>query len=466
MQPAEPMLPPLSWRSALGWWSVGIAAVILFGVTPLWGGSPWLGGALGMVLLTAPLWISKPHLVLLATIIVMLLPDGMIDPDLSSTLSLLLLLASLALWLLQAAFRRRVLVWTAPVLTMVFFYLWALVSLLWATDLIVARHELVQYFLVILVAFLLVNQIDSLARLDRFMAMLAWSGWILIGAALWTLAKGGFVAGERFQVLMLNENTLSTLLLLALPGILWPAVHKPSHRWGWLLLSLLYVGCAIGFTALSGSRGGLIAFIALFVIFGFTRTTKRWARWGSSVLLLLLAFAPILFTTVGERFTAPTVGDDFGGRDLLWQAGLLLIAEQPLTGAGIGNGPYLMPHYINILADEDHLWGRQQYPAHNPFIEVGTDLGLPGMVLYGTILVTAAWRLLLAWTAAKREQQQAIYAYCELVTCISIAVLLTWGKSGGMDSHLTIFLLVSMWIIPGRLSQYSIKRLINERVTL
>ncbi|MCB0189530.1 MAG: O-antigen ligase family protein, partial [Caldilineaceae bacterium] len=204
----------------------------------------------------------------------------------------------------------------------------------------------------------------------------------------------------------------------------------------------------------------------LFVIFGFTHTTKRWARWGSSVLLLLLAFAPILFTTVGERFTAPTVGDDFGGRDLLWQAGLLLIAEQPLTGAGIGNGPYLMPHYINILADEDHLWGRQQYPAHNPFIEVGTDLGLPGMVLYGTILVTAAWRLLLAWTAAKREQQQAIYAYCELVTCISIAVLLTWGKSGGMDSHLTIFLLVSMWIIPGRLSQYSIKRLINERVTL
>lgn len=435
-------------------WGIGLAAVA--GSAPLWGFSPLVvaGGviATGMAVLFA----SAPWLALLVTLFVMLLPPGLLPFDLQSILVGILLLTSLVFWLLQTAFQRRPIVWALPLLFLGAFYLWAFISLLWANDLVVSRRELVQYALVILPTFLLVNGITSRRILDGFMVTLALSGWVLIASGLWTLMVEGYTRGERLQIFAMNENMLSTQLVLMIPGVVWPVILATGwRRQQLMLLSLLYLALALILTALSGSRGGMIALVTLLVAFGCTQWTRAWARWSLILVVVLLISTPTLFAASTERFLQPAEDGSLGSRDLLWHAGLLLIADHWWSGVGIGNGSYEMPAYISAITETDHLDARDQLAAHNPIIEVGTDLGVPGVFLYLGAFCSAAWLLLRTYRRAGRAGQETLLAYCALIACLTVAFLTTWMKSGGVDSHITTFLLLALLIIPGRLQDLS-----------
>lgn len=423
-------------------------AAIMIGGLPLLGVSPLYGGIAAVAAIVVVLSVRAPLLAFYLTVFVALLPPGLIPPLLYSQIFLALLALSLVAWFWQALVQRRAVVVTAPVLLFALFWLWALITVLWAPDPILSRQRLVQYFIVITLLFLTVNQVNTRRRLNGLLATLALNGWVLVASGAWTLAVSGYEPDGRLRISELNENMMSTLLVLTTTGVVWQAWRAPAgFKTGLTLLSILFVIAALGLTVLSGSRGGLIAFALLLFAFALARRTRIWAVVGATVALITLIVSPLLVAPVVERFTNPVEGE-LGGRDVLWRAGLLYIADHPVAGAGIGNGIYAVPPYIRAISSEDHLHQRVEMPAHNPLIEVGVDTGLIGLLLYGAALVSAGWLFLRHFLAAYRRRSSSWLDYSWLVAAVSVAFLFTWIKSGGVDAHVSTFLMVALWLIP------------------
>ena len=86
--------------------------------------------------------------------------------------------------------------------------------------------------------------------------------------------------------------------------------------------------------------------------------------------------------------------NDWKGRIEIWERGLWLIQDFPLTGTGMGlYGPQtdLLHPFVRVIP------GSVPH-AHNLFIQVAADLGIPGLVAWLAVAVMAVWmaaRLLL-----------------------------------------------------------------------
>ncbi len=428
-----------------------ILLAALTGSVPLLGISPVLIGGFVLAIVIVLVYLQEPAWALYTTIFVNLLPQGLIPDIIASALALLLLLISLLTWLLQTSFQRRKVVWTAPILFVLAFFLWSVVSVLWADNLVVSRQTLVQYITMITIAFLLLNQVDAPHTLDSFMNTLAVSGWVLIGIGLWTILFGGYTLGDRLKIYDMNENLLGPLLMLTTGGIVWQVMRaSPKAKIYWMLLSILYILCSLVLIALSGSRGSFIGFALILLVFGTMKATRPWALWGAVLTIVGLVIAPFIFATVLNRFTNDSE-DIYGDRDILWKAGIWLMSDYPWTGVGIGNGPYVMLNYVNAVSDTDHVSDYPTRPAHNPILEVGDDTGIVGMLLYLGAVLSAMWLFLRQFLAGVRQRIDALTAYCSLIFCISIGFLSAWVKSGGLADHITLFILLALWVIPYRM---------------
>ena len=450
-----------------------ILLAALAGMAPLWGISPLIVAGFVLAVAIGFVYLQTPVLALYSTIFVNLLPQGLLPDTIQSVLSLLLLVISLVFWGVQSGFQRRKIVWTAPLLCMLAFFLWAFITVLWADDLTVSRQTLVQYTIVITVMFLLINQVNSPRTLDGLMNTLAAIGWILIVMGLWTVLFGGYELGARLQIFDMNENLLGMLLMVTTPGVIWQAMRASRrNKTISLLLSLLYIGLSLILIAFSGSRGSFIGYILILVIFGTFKATRPWALWGAALCLVGLISAPVVFTTVLDRFTSATE-ELLGERDLLWQAGLLLIVDHLWSGVGIGNGPYAMLDYVNAVSSTDLVGEYTTRPAHNPILEVGDDTGIVGIVLYSGALLSAMGLLLWQFFVARHPRlvikpgadkvslnKEQLAAYCSLVFGTSVGFLAAWLKSGGLANHLALFILFALWMIPGCIRENAFRQMI------
>jgi O-antigen ligase len=82
----------------------------------------------------------------------------------------------------------------------------------------------------------------------------------------------------------------------------------------------------------------------------------------------------------------------FNKRFGLWESGLRIIGDYPLTGVG-------MSMYRDSRVREAYPAPGRDHPphAHNEFIQVGTDLGLPGLIIYAAWHIVAGWMLFKTW---------------------------------------------------------------------
>ena len=102
------------------------------------------------------------------------------------------------------------------------------------------------------------------------------------------------------------------------------------------------------------------------------------------------------------------------GRVELWSRALYAIQDFPLTGCGLGTFRQVVhllypPFFVEPGADLAH--------AHNFFLQVALDLGVPGLIAYLALLGTAlwaGWRLLgspnsrqISLTASRPEAQES-----------------------------------------------------------
>lgn len=173
-------------------------------------------------------------------------------------------------------------------------------------------------------------------------------------------------------------------------------VGRSAQRWMAGFASLLFLGMLYD----TSSRSGLGA--ALLVLPPMLWCLGRWAR----RLLVTGGVAGGLWLLWGgwERWLEFFVFDSKGqgltlytfltGRPHIWQRHAQAVLDMPFTGVGLGasepvvKGLYPLSRFEPIVVVED---------AHNLFLHVACELGLPALLAFGMLLAVASRQLVVRW---------------------------------------------------------------------
>jgi O-antigen ligase len=193
---------------------------------------------------------------------------------------------------------------------------------------------------------------------------------------------------KRFSAGGADPNYLAMTLALGMAMAWYLAItaQKPVLRWvcrGYLPIGLVAIG-------LTGSRGGLLATIVALTIVPLTMTKLSPGRLAAALVVLVLAGSLAVVyvpTRLVERFasTGEEVEDlSFGGRFKLWVAGVHVFAENPVLGVGVSGYKNAITPALGTLAQV----------AHNSYLSVLVEEGIPGFLLFMTMFVATFTALL------------------------------------------------------------------------
>nr|WP_312880385.1 O-antigen ligase family protein [Actinokineospora xionganensis] len=201
-----------------------------------------------------------------------------------------------------------------------------------------------------------------------------------------------------------DPNDLSYFLVVAVPMLIaaLPSGRHtpPTYLSGQTFLSgqstaigLRVVAALAGATLVAGamatlSRGGFLALSAAVGWLLLRRVLPLRVFAGALAVIALIGASamslagPALAKAFGEKsFIA---GSNVDARELRWQAAARMLAENPVLGVGPGG---FRSEYA--AASHNAEIGEQTPVAHNMYLEVAAELGLPGFVLFLALLVLA-----------------------------------------------------------------------------
>lgn len=190
-----------------------------------------------------------------------------------------------------------------------------------------------------------------------------------------------------------DANDFATLIVTAMPFGLYFVL---ARRNGPLrLLALAGLGAlAVGLIR-SGSRGGFLAFLAV-VTFVLLRLTTIPTRTRLAGLLLIVA---VTFGTASDQYWAQmqtiiSPKRDYNmtseeGRLQIWERGIGYMTGHPVFGVGLRNFQVAEGTISTQARRAERGLGVRWGAAHNTFVQIGAELGMPGLLLFVALLANA-----------------------------------------------------------------------------
>jgi O-antigen ligase len=272
--------------------------------------------------------------------------------------------------------------------------------------------------------------ITVLALVDSRKA-LCWSMLVAFGAVAFVSLHsirqqqlyGGSVAGFRPMGLTGDSNYYAIMADLWIPAAyLWTFSRRP--RWERVYAGACLVCSVLGVT-LASSRGGFMGLAAAFgLLIVYSQRPLRNIGVLAALAVPLLLFAP---NSPVRRFMEPSHGDkqaeDF--RLITWKAGLRMIAAHPVAGVGVHNFRPLVVQYELPGENVTSL-------AHNTYIDIGAELGIPGFLVFVGMLAATFWSLGKTYRAANASR---------LSHLSNIAL----GLQAGLVSYIVSCFFVTTW---------------------
>jgi O-antigen ligase len=183
-----------------------------------------------------------------------------------------------------------------------------------------------------------------------------------------------------------DANDFATLAVTAIPlGIYFAFARTRLFRaLSWCGIAAL----AVGFVW-SGSRGGLLALFAVvaYVLVRYSSIPKRW-RIGSLAIITLLAVGTASESYWTRMATILSPKDDYNltgeeGRIQIWRRGMGYMLANPVVGVGAGNFSTAEGTISPLARRRERGRGVRWAAPHNTYLQVGAELGIPGLVIFG-----------------------------------------------------------------------------------
>ena len=182
-----------------------------------------------------------------------------------------------------------------------------------------------------------------------------------------------------------NANRIAGTLILTIPLALALTIRRSwTKRRGLPLLSALLLVLMLIALVLTQSRSAYlataVASTAVFIL--------RWPRLIYAALALmvigLIAMIPIGPRPVLEALSSSSAFNGLDGRLELWSRALYAISDFPFTGIGIGTFERVIPVLYPLFSIGPDTTITH---AHNLILQVGVDLGLPGLIAYLALFI-------------------------------------------------------------------------------
>lgn len=392
-------------RPAGTWVAILIACVATLLVCLPSADGPW--GLAGLLLAVASVavagvaaWVAVPAAIV--ALVPMLIPS----PMMFLTFTWEIALAILAAAMLLDGLRRRAawLLRLGPVeVALVVFSLWALGSWFWSPDL---RFYLIgaRRMLLGLCALWVSLRLPEIAPRRWFDLGLIGGAIAISASTILHTASSGFSAeeaavrrGEFTDLGWGKDNYLSTLLLLFTPSLLLLAFRgrRMERALAWMAFGLVTVVQLV----IASRAGGLLFLLGALVQLLYAVGRHRlWVGLGALAAGTGLLLSPLGY---GMLSRLDNIRDLASMTIRLWyfrEAGRRLVEHLP-WGLGLWQG------YVNA----DRLQGMD---PHNYWLLIGGDLGVPGLLLWATVLVVLARELL----ALRRKPASRELAFTLLLT--------------------------------------------------
>ena len=291
--------------------------------------------------------------------------------------------------------------------------------------------------------------------------MLIGCGWLagLLGS-FFLIGKTNIFFGNNVQILSSLANSAlgrvaaDSLIVLIPLGCGGLALNPRRRHTGTsaTAIGVLYgvsLGVAVIAVLLSGSRGALIA-LAMAAFCGFyvwwranSRDRIGLCRLGdviviASLLVLVIGSASLLMLPVGSLsgglLPQAVAFDTLNGRIALWQDSLALIGDYRYTGSGLGVTNKVFSAYLFMLHTSylSH--------AHNLYLQIAVEQGLPGLVTFLAIVFGTVWTQAAIFRHGTQRQR--------LMGAAAVAALVGALVHGLVNASLYASLLVPVLFVP------------------
>lgn len=229
---------------------------------------------------------------------------------------------------------------------------------------------------------------------------------------------GGRVAG-----IALNANAFGFLMVMGTIVLmyLWMIPHR--HPWLWHIVLMVAMALAAAGTILSGSRAAILSMVVLYLCWGFFcyradmfRRPKVLGAVVVAVLVCMAMFSSLYVGSLAEKRFGSAVkfmqaggsGDgSVGTRWQMYKDGWEIIQKNPIAGVGLEN-------FIFNAS--------QRYVAHSEYLEVISDTGIVGGIIYFSIFVVLWIR---AGKIAKYTRDITQFRIARLVRAVLIVIMIS-----------------------------------------
>lgn len=244
----------------------------------------------------------------------------------------------------------------------------------------------------------------------------------------------------------LQKNITGGILLIGFPlglvGTLWAWVK--GYRF-LIITSIIALVIILLGLVMSNSRGAWLGFglgsiysAYFYWRFGPGYTSKL--KWAGDFLivasLLAMVYGFWLVVTFSEyrEFFNQIIGDSTPTRADVWQFSLPLVQDYWYTGSGLGSTTMVLSSYI-LLLHVPYL-----AHAHNLFLQIAIEQGMPGLITFVMLVVFTIWAL----SHVFRQGSWLIKLYCTFV----IASLTGMLVHGTVEANLYAYQAMPVIFLP------------------
>lgn len=307
---------------------------------------------------------------------------------------------------------------------MVAFLGWNAVTLLWAQDPGAGLTDFYQYALTFLLLPIGYTAIRRPRDLKIVLVATVLGAMVAAASAILQPPNPEVVESARATGTIGDPNELAAAMLVGLSlaaGLV--AAREDSARQR--LMGLLAIPLCAAAIFLSASRGGLVALVIVLIV--ATVTGGRWRRAIAVIMVGIAAAGTLYFAEFAppparERIVTLNTGS---GRTELWDVGLRMFRANPFGGVGAGNYQAVSPSYVlqpGSLPNANLIFAAHKI-AHNAYLEVLVDTGVPGLLLLLAVIVGCLSCTLKAARVAEEHGNQTLEAFSRFTFLALIGIL-------------------------------------------